>query len=409
MDAGTIAVVADGDFMAHTYATGRLAHGDGYRDQLTLFRLHHGALARAEVEVSNSVTAPPEVMGLSPDARTAFVLERLGQRAPGMGRIADLPPGRRLSAVRLSGPGTPRVVATTEVVARPEALALSPDGTRVAVVANGPAGSVLQILAYADHRFGSPATFELAEHVDALRARPAALATNVQWHPSGRFLAVNFTDRDRVAFFELVWERRGPHIRACGQPVRVGRDPFVGRFSPDGRHYFTADWGRDLTADTLEGRLPTQPSAVSVIRLAHPAGDASGHRKVGAAGTDLSSEGLAVSPDGDLVATVNMRNTPFPPGSPRHEPGASVTLLEFDPRSGTLRRAGDYPLPGLLPEGAAFDLTGEHLLATVFEYDGGRLGGGVEVFRVARGQRPSLAHLGRVPVPHGAHHVAVGP
>jgi len=41
------------------------------------------------------------------------------------------------------------------------------------------------------------------------------------------------------------------------------------------------------------------------------------------------------------------------------------------------------------------------------EHEGGPTGGGFEVFRVVRGERPSLERLGRIRLPHGVHHVAV--
>ncbi|WP_454828326.1 hypothetical protein [Pseudoxanthomonas wuyuanensis] len=47
--------------------------------------------------------------------------------------------------------------------------------------------------------------------------------------------------------------------------------------------------------------------------------------------------------------------------------------------------------------------------ATVFEYRSGQpAGDGIEVFRVQSGARTALKRLGRIPMPHGMHHVAIG-
>ncbi|MGV6871889.1 hypothetical protein ACUSIJ_04245 [Pseudochelatococcus sp. B33] len=105
-----------------------------------------------------------------------------------------------------------------------------------------------------------------------------------------------------------------------------------------------------------------------------------------------------------------MRGTAFPPDSPRFDRHATASLLTFDPQSGTLAKVADYPFDGVLPEGGTFDLTGEHFLATVFEGHEGAgpdAAAGLEVFRVVGGKQPALERIGRIPTPHGAHHVAV--
>jgi hypothetical protein len=232
----------------------------------------------------------------------------------------------------------------------------------------------------------------------------------VHWHPSGRFLAVNITSQHRIAFFEVTEVDGRPKLRPWGNIVEVGRDPFVGRFTPDGRFYITSDWGRDLQATTLEGRILRTPSGISVIRLADHGGDSASarHARIATATTDASAEGLAISRDGRLIATINMRDTAFPATSPRFQREATVTLLTFDPETGAVDKVADYPFEGVLPEGGTFDLNDDHFLATVFhghENAGPPAGPGIEVFRVIRGERPALERLGRIPMPHGAHHV----
>jgi sulfur carrier protein ThiS len=414
--AGTIAVVSDGDFVGQSYATGQLAPREGgHRDLLTVLSIVSGKVTRAQIPVSNSVTAAPEILALAPDGNTAFVIERLSERPEGGDQVRDLAPGRRLFAIDLSTRASPQIAASAEIEVFPEALSLSPDGARIAVVSNMPAASVIQILSYRDGHFGGISRFNLADlgiTGSAPGPRGGVTASNVHWHPSGRFLAVNINSQNRIAFFEVTESEGGLNLRPWGNIVEVGRDPFVGRFTPDGRFYVTSDWGRDLRATTLEGRIPRAPSGISVIRLADPGADPASarHARVATATTDASAEGLAISRDGRLVATVNMRDTAFPPTSPRFQREATVTLLTFDPQTGVVEKVADYPFEGVLPEGGTFDLTGDHLLVTVFHGHQDaepNAGAGIEVFRVVRGERPALVRVGRIPTPHGAHHVDI--
>ncbi|SFP62051.1 hypothetical protein SAMN03159463_04527 [Mesorhizobium sp. NFR06] len=144
------------------------------------------------------------------------------------------------------------------------------------------------------------------------------------------------------------------------------------------------------------------------MRLADPAASTDRHEVVAAIESDLSAEGIAVSPDGRLVATVNMRGTALPPQSARFQREASISLMRLDPATGGIAKIADYPFEGSLPEGGTFDRTGDHFLATVFQgHDGAgpEAGAGLEMFRVVKGDRPALERIGRIPLPHGAHHV----
>ncbi|MGN9907840.1 hypothetical protein ACTMTJ_09835 [Phytohabitans sp. LJ34] len=395
---GRIVAVSDGDHLASTYGDGVLSpESAGFRDLVTVLDLNGDRVDTASVEASNSVTAAPEILALSADGRTAFVVERLGQRPPGGTTVRDLPPGDKLTVLDVSGSAAPRVHDVATVASMPEALAVSPDGSAVAIVANPDGRSVLQIIRWDNHhrRLGTPRTIDLAAL--GVTAPRGDLVTNVQWHPSGRFVAVNVTNRDRVAFVEV-----GSRPRLFGNLVTTGKDPFVGRFTPDGRHYLTSNWGRDLTAPDVEGRLPDQPSTVGVIRLgASGAGEHARHRVVATAPTDRSSEGLAVSPDGRLVATVNMRGTALPPDSPEYDEQASVSLLRLDPASGRLSNARTVLFDGVLPEGGTFDPSGRWFLATVYQDTPG-----VQIFRVATGE---LVADRKIDLPHGVHHVVMTP
>ena len=157
--------ISDGDFIAEIYATGRLAPREaGHRDLLTVLSIVDGKVTAGTLQVSNSVTAAPEMLQLSRDGRTAFVTERLGERPEGGETVRDLPPGRRLFAIDLADKANPRLADTAGIAAFPEGLSVSPRcGTRIAVVSNTPDASFVQIVPYAGGRFGEVARFDLTD------------------------------------------------------------------------------------------------------------------------------------------------------------------------------------------------------------------------------------------------------
>jgi hypothetical protein len=163
ISAGRVAVISDGDYVARTYADSVLPPEEaGHADMLTVFSIADGRVTKSAIPVSNSVTAAPEILELTPDGRNAFVTERLGQRPDGARTARDLPAGNRVFAIDLSDAANPRLADTAEIGINPESLAVSPDGRNVAIVSNTSEASLLQIVEFSDGRFGDVAKFDLA-------------------------------------------------------------------------------------------------------------------------------------------------------------------------------------------------------------------------------------------------------
>lgn len=401
-----LAVVSDGDFFASTYADDRLTPLDPlYQDTLTIIPLPLGSKT-ASIDVSNSVNAPPEVLALSPEGKTAFVVEYLGQRNADTKTREDMPPGLWLTMVDLTDPRQPQISDRLKIAQFPESVDVHPSGKWLAITTDSGEAEVLQLVPVNESGLGNHVSISL-ESLGISFANGDLNASYVEWHPNGRYLALNLYRQNRIVFLEFSQDNTSGEVRLkpWGEPVTVDVDPYSGRFTPDGKYYLTANWKRNFDADSLEGRLPTEASTVSVIRL----GDDS-HRLITTVKSDRSSEGIAISPDGKLIATANMRDTALPEDSSRFTRQASVSLFSFDANTGQLIKAGDFPFEGVLPEGISFDATGEHLVVATFEYfDSDKPTGGLEVWQVKREPNLVLEYAGRIDVPHGSHQVIVAP
>lgn len=400
-----LVVISDGDFFASSYVDDRLPKIDPrYQDALTIIPLPLGS-ETISLNVSNSVNAPPEVLALAPDGNTAFVIEYLGQRNSDTKTREDLPPGRWLTMVDLTNPQQPRICDRLQIAQFPEAIDVHPSGKWLAITTDSGESEVLQFIPVNDSTLGKPISISL-ENLGISATEGELNASYVEWHPNGRYLALNLYRQNRIVFLEFTQDEVSGKIslKPWGKTVTVDADPFSGRFTADGKYYLTANWKRNFEANSLEERLPAQTSTVSVIRLG------GSHQLITTVASDRSSEGIAISPDGKLVATANMKNTALPTSSPRFTREATVSLFSFDSKSGQLSKAGDFPFEGVLPEGISFDATGEHLIVATFEYlDSTQPTGGLDIWRVNPEPNLGLQYAGRINVPHGSHQVIVSP
>lgn len=407
-EAEMFVVLSDTDMVPTVYETGDLGPPDAkHRDTLSIITSpSSGAPVVTAVEISNSTYGPPGALSLSPDGRFAFVAETFRQRPEGATRLDELPQGDTIRSVRIDS-DRPAVVDSVRIGTQPQAIEVSPSGDLIVAITVD-ADREIAFVSLNDGHFGPVTSF-------GLDLEPSAgfiplKSTWVQWHPSGRYIAVNLVDRNQVAFYEIVRNQDGAvsDIRPWGNRVQTNKFPFVGRFSPDGRYYVTSDlqWGIDT-----EGFYGVREGILTTIRLAEvgASGDAAQHTVPHIALGGWGAETIAFSPDGRFMVTSNLRGTGKPDGSLDWTEQASLSLYELDSKTGRLTLHSEWPLAGVLPQGLAFDRSGRHVLVGVNRYrkESTSLGGAVEVWRIATEGRPALvATQNRFRLPAGVHTIA---
>lgn len=394
-----IAVIGDGDMRAESFVDGR---AQGGKDSFTLIGLpiadpglnNRTQTPFKQLEVSNSVMGPPVALAVSPDGTLAFVVDHKQAAPAGGGKVQDLPEGDSVTVIGV-GPGVEaRIIGKAKVGGGPTSVDVHPQGDLIAVATNVAGGQIVIAAVGSNGEVGATAAWELLG-IDDRAADVSAIA----WSPNGRYLACVLPGRDEVVFYEFTRtaNRDGMGIARYGAPVKVGKHPYMGRFTPDGRHFIVNElhWGQGV-----EGFLVGAPAgSIAAIRLSDqpsqvliPEGTPEPtivHEVVSRATVGVSPEGMAVSPDGKWVVTANLRRSMLPAGDARLTPGGSVSLLSVD-AGGQLETHGEYDI-GAMPEGISFDAAGRHVIVTQFKsFNPAVVDGELAFFKLVGGSRPRL-------------------
>lgn len=394
--------LSDVDMAGTAYEDGQLGAPLDATDTLLVFDPTQPDTPLAQIEAPNSVFSPPEVMDTSPDGTRAVVVETLLQRQDGQTTLAELEenPGTALRLYDLSDPSQPQMIARTEVPARPQAVSFNASGDLVAVV--GLLAKNGLTLVEVGEGFGSPQTFslDLTERGDI----PFDPAHNVQFHPTADIVAVNLTLRNQVVFYQVNRDDAGAptSISQWGNLVATNKFPMSGLFTPDGTHYITSDlmWGADV--QRFYGIVGQ--GTLTSIRLADLDASEPAHFIQGIQTGGFQAETLAISPDGTLIATSNLRTTGLPQDSALFDAAASVSLYAFDAESGGMTLIEEEFFDAHLPQGLAFDPGGDHLYVGVNEYFDATdpvTRAGIELWEISAEGLDRTAT--RMPAPRGVH------
>lgn len=358
-----LVALSDADMVPSAYVDGKLGPVAG-ADALSVLAFDGRQAAPRNVQtlpISNSVTGPPAAVAVTPDGHYAITIETRGPR-PASGAdvtLAGLPNGRTITVIELTDPRHPRVVQQLAGPQRATSVAVSADGTLVALAVH-PEGdgtaTPLWLYHFAQGRLAGGA----AVPIPGWRVGDE-LVTAI-FHPHRLLLALTNKTRPELLLADVQPQDRGWQLTRWGNAVPIEPGNLLTCFSPDGRFAF-ANGGPASQAPV--GR---QHGFVLSVRLdAHP-GAAGGpvHEVVTRAHTGYIPEGLAASPDGRLLVTTNLEQTFQPVGSLQRGRYASLSLFAVNPTSGELTAAGDFAFDGLLPESAAFDSSSRRLAVANF-------------------------------------------
>ncbi len=288
--------ISDADMVASAYIDGNLGSREG-EDVISVIPVgkHVSQLEAFEAPASNSVAGPPVAVAVTPDGRYAMVVETFTPRPEGAAEnqtFADLEQGNRIKVFDLQDPTSPSLVQERAIAERPDAVSINFDGSLVAVSFH-PSGAGTEtpigLIPFSNGQLGEPVYPNLSSVPQGDRL------IHAEWHPTENVLALVNETAAEVSFARL---SDSLALEPWGNTVKIEKAPYMGCFTPDGRHFIVNNlfWGSDV-----EGTWTEAPKgSINSIRLSAGTGEngTPRHALISRSQTGVSPEGIAISPDG---------------------------------------------------------------------------------------------------------------
>lgn len=391
-----IVALSDADMAASALVDGNLYKEKGVRDALSTFSfpLDRSTDKMGSVVVSNSMTLLDKPLAISNNGRVAFVLEGRGQVSDSVATlkngINDLPASNAMYIVDISNAAKPTVKFRFPTGTGLSSLAISPQGG-VLIVSSADAGKELKIIEI--DPTGKPTRVLTAE-----APSKSGQITDLAFHPGGQFVAYSIAGAQEVGLMKYAVDNatKKPYLIAHGAPIKVGTMPGPGKFTADGKYF--------VLTDTKKAASAQGAGAGEAFVIQFSTEDKPGeHKIVSQAATGESPESIAISPDGSTVIIANSDQS-YLPFSNAKAGKSSLSVYSLG-QDGKLALANQYPFEGIMPQAIEFDKTGDALAVAVSEYlDFGTRTGGIEFWRVTKGDKPALTKQpGRISVTRGVH------
>lgn len=280
----------------------------------------------ARVQAATSVVGPPSSVALTPDQSLAFVTAGAKIEPTDPRRLV---PDNRISIIDLRA-RPPAVVGQAEAGAGAAGISVTRDG-RLALVANRNEGTV-SVFRIEGRTLRKLDTITLG----AADSGPSHVAIA----PDGRSALVTRDGDHTISLLTI----DGDKVAYSHQDLGAGLKPYGVVITPDGREAVVTNLGL--------GRGDNDTIGLIDLTLKPP-------RTVETYTVGQTPEGIAISPDGKLIAVVIMNGSNKPRESPFYSPVGRVILFRLN--RGSLTRVADAAV-GAWPQGAVFSADGRSLL-----------------------------------------------
>lgn len=359
------------------------------RDSLSIIQTDtNGIVSQNSIFLSNSIISNAKSVAISSDKTTAYVLLSRGEFPDSMRYSTELdwklPIGKTLVAVDISNIADLKVIDTINVGKSPAAVVLSPDGKSLALTVDEKHSEIIRIT-LENNRFKY-----VFRHPHSVYSKKGNIrATDISWHPSGKYFAVTLEEDRTVAFYKFIETNYGTKLALLGAPVEVGRLPTKTEFTPDGRYCIV------INRDNME----TKSELISIQF------DESGnHSIVSRQPTRISPKDFAISPNGTQIAVLNKEGSEFPPIMTRHHSSnATISLFDLDENGELITKESILGATNKNAQSIQFDKSGKKIIVSSSQHQESKEGL-IEFYKI--GSNNSLLKTDiKVKTPQGTHFI----
>ncbi len=311
-----------------------------------------GNVRKNSIFLSNSIISNAKLVAISKDGTTAYILQSRGEYPDSMRYSRELDwklgIGNTLMAIDISDATSLKIIDTITVGKSPSAVVLSPDGKSLALTVDEKHSEIVRIL-LENNRFKY-----VFRHPHAVYSKKGNIrATDISWHPSGKYFAVTLEEDKTVAFYKFIETTYGTKLALLGAPVEVGRLPTKTEFTPDGQYCIV------INRDNTE----TKSELISIKF------DESGnHSIVGRQPTGLNPKYFDISPNRRQIVVLNKEGSEFPNILNNfHTKYISISFFDLT-ENGDLAKVSEHRIDGTNVQSIKFDQSGKKLILAYSQY-----------------------------------------
>ncbi len=299
-------------------------------DSLTIIQLDSsGNVSKNSIFLSNSIINNAKPVAISKDGTTAYILQSHGEYPDSMRYSIELDwklgTGNTLIAVDISDATNLKTIDTITVGKSPSAVVLSPDGKSLALTVDEKHSEIVRIL-LENNRFKY-----VFRHPHAVYSKKGNIrATDISWHPSGKYFAVTLEEDKTVAFYKFIETTYGTKLALLGAPIEIGKNLIKTEFTSDGKYCFV------INRDSTETK-----SELFNIKFE----ENGNHIIAGRQQTALNPKYFDISPNGKQVLVLNQEGSELTKVSASYTDYFSISIFDRS-EDGTLSKVQEYRISG---------------------------------------------------------------
>lgn len=345
-----------------------------------------------EYNISNSIFSSSSISEVSTNIPSlAFFLETKGSSTEGGSSPGS---GGFISVMDITSANNPQTLFRFPVANNPLSISLSPNNEYIAVSSEEYDNEIQVIEVNSE---GKPIR-KIKKPVSLGNER----ISHICWTPDGEFLVYSNASKREIGLIQVI--KDGPtqkivRLELYGQPIKLGLNPGMGKFTPDGKYYIASDLkNRKSEQDNL------LPAELFVVKFNFEPNQP--HYLLSKQEVGYNLEDFNIHPSGNTVFALTSNKSFYNSQNVLPQDEGRLHLLDIS-SSGVISEVKSYPIKGKYPSGLAIDKNGGNIAVSVSEYTTyGMSFGGIQFWNYTETPNKQLVKQNvDFYLPKGVHHL----